>query len=131
MRIETNAKDGQEQKPTFFQWCKANKDKKTALIYPVEKVWIPNKYPDLTLETSAFRVRISRNSQAFKTLEDCLSGFIESDSLLAISEIDLLEYDYVIEVVESEKACWEPLGQFGYKVEVQDKPKSKSRVKQK
>lgn len=127
MRIETNAKDGQVQKPTFFQWCKANQDQKIALLYPVEKVWIPNKYPDLTLETSAFRVRISSKSQAFKTLEDSLSGFIEQDALLGISEIDLLEFDYVIEVVESEKAIWTPLGDYGYQVEVQDKPKTTKR----
>lgn len=131
MRISANATDGQDKRPTFFQWCKTNQDKKIALKYPVQKVWIPNKFPDLTLETDAFRLRISSKSEAFKVLEQSLEGFIEQNALLAISEIDLLEYDYVIEILEGESADWTELGDFGYQLEVRDKPKRGSRAKQK
>lgn len=123
MRLEGNAKDGQEQLPTFFQWCKQHKGEKIAQRYVIEKVWTPNKYPDLTLETCAFRLRVSAKSSVFQELQNTLSQLIQSDSVLAISEIDLSEYDYVVEVLDGERGEWETLGEYGWKCTVLDKPK--------
>lgn len=130
MRFEGNATDGQDSLPTFIQWCKANKDKKTPDKFVIVKVWTPNKFPDLTLETEVFRLRISHKSSVFKALEESLQEFIEQSRVLSISEIDREEYDYVIEVLEGEVGEWTELGAFGWKCTVQEKPK-RARRKQK
>lgn len=128
MRFEANASDGQEQKPTFFQWCKENKDQKTPLKFFVVKVWKPSKFPDLTLETEQFRLRIHHKSALFKSLIELLEQFSGDSAALAITEIDKDEYDYVLEICEGEKSDWESLGQSGWKLTIQDKPKTKRKT---
>lgn len=132
MRFESNARDGQDSLPTFFQWCKENKDQKTPLKFFVVRVWEPNKFPDITLETEQFRLRVHHKSPLFSAIRDLIDGWAHQNTAIAITEIDKVEYDFVFEISETETAEWEPLGSSGWKVTMQDKPKSrqsKGRVK--
>lgn len=127
MRFESNAKEGQDSLQTFFQWCKENKGKSIAQKYVVTKVWTPNKFPDLNLETEKFRLRVFHKSQTFKAISEALTKLIESGAVLAISEIDTETHDYVLEVLEGESGDWSQLGSTGWLCEVRDKPKKSSR----
>lgn len=124
MRFESNAREGQESKPTFFGWCKENKDQKTPLKFFVVRVWEPNKFPDITLETEQFRLRVHHKSSLFSAIKDLIDQWSREDVALAITEIDKDEYDYVLEICEGESADWERLGSSGWKVTIKDKPKS-------
>ena len=123
MRFESNACDGQEQKPTFFQWCKSTKGEKTPDKLFVVKVWEPNKFPDLTLETEQFRLRVSHKSSLFSAIKDLIEQWAGEDTALAIAEIDKDGYDFVLEVCETEKAEWGGLGSSGWTLTILDKPK--------
>lgn len=129
MRFESNAQDGQDRLPTFFQWCKANKEEKTANRYYVTKVWMPNKFPDLTLETESFRLRVNHKSPLFAELGNVLSRLSHEDAAIALCEIDKETYDFTLEVVEGEQCDWEPLGETGYRLTVREK-KSRRKTKQ-
>ena len=129
MRFECNASDGQDNLPTFFQWCKDKSSEKTALRYTVVKIWLPNKFPDLTLETEVFRLRVSHKAPVFSAIRESIGQIVDGNLLLAVSEIDKEVYDYTLEVIEGEKAFWTELGANGWKAEVQDKPKGRKRRK--
>ena len=127
MRFQSNASDGQNNLPTFFQWCKEHLDKRTPGKFIVTKVWLPNKYPDLTLETEVFRLRISHKALIFSSVRESIDQFTDGNMVLAISEVDKESYDYTLEVLEGEVGSWTELGATGWKCEVQDKPKSSRR----
>jgi hypothetical protein len=127
MRFELNASDGQEVLPTFFQFCKATLDQKTPDRFIVTKIWLPNKYPDLTLETEKFRLRISHKADVFSTIRDSVNQFVNDNMVLAVSEILKTSYDYTLEVLEGEVGDWTMLGDFGWSCEVQNKPSGKKR----
>lgn len=124
MRFESNARDGQDFLPTFFQWCKDHSSQTTALKYTVVKIWLPNKFPDLTIETEVFRLRVSHKATIFWSVLQSIEKITKEGLVLAVSEIDKTLYDYTLEVMEGESGLWEELGEFGRKCTVQDKPKS-------
>lgn len=125
MKFEVNAKDSLEQKPTFFQFCKDNKDTKLPARFYVQKIWMPNKFPTATLETEKFRVRISSKSAVWQTIEESIPEWDSRGYSLAIAEVNPETYDYTIEVVEDEYSVWSPLGQTGLELTIQPKPKTK------
>lgn len=129
MRYESNAKEHQETLPTFIQWCKTEKDSQTAEKYFVTKIWLPNKYPDITLETEVFRLRVSHKTSLFEGLKDNFDEWSNSDVALSICEIDKESFDFTLEVSESEKATWESLGETGVKLTVQERKKTSRRKK--
>ena len=128
MRFESNATDGQDNLPTFFQWCKANIGKTVKQKHVVTKIWLPNKFPDLTVETELFRLRISHKAPVFSAVRESVQQFVDNNLVLAISEVDLETYDYTLEVMDGETGYWVELGTSGWKCEVA-KRSSKRRSK--
>lgn len=129
MRFESNAKEHQDSLPTFIQWCKTQKDSQTAETYFVTKVWLPNKFPDLTLETETFRLRISHKSRLFESLMECLPSWELNGTALLVSEIEKETFDFTLEVSEVENADWEPLGDTGRKLTIRERKKTSRRKK--
>ena len=118
MRFESNATDGQESLPTFFQWCKAHLGQTIAQKHVVTKIWLPNKYPDLTIETEKFRLRVSHKALVFSSIRESVQQFVDNNLVLAVSEIDVESYDYTLEVMEGETGHWTELGTNGWQCEV-------------
>lgn len=129
MRYESNAKEHQDVLPTFIQWCKTEKDSQTADKYFVTKIWLPNKYPDITLETEVFRLRVSHKTSLFESLKDNFDGWSNSEVALSVCEIDKESLDFTLEVSDDEKATWESLGETGVKLTIQERKKTSRRKK--
>ena len=126
MKLKSNAYEGREKLPTFLQWCKETQSQKTALVYYVNKLWLPGMFPDLTLQTTCFRLRVHHKSPLFEAIMSELTDWIGTNTALAVTGIDKELFDFEIDSETSETATWSALGESGFMIEIEDKPTRKA-----
>lgn len=114
--------------PSFKQFCTSVSKDVEGTFYVVKFVWKPSLYPNFTLDTEKFRLRVPETSGLYSVLELSLPDLVESDSLLAISPTSLASRTFVLTTLDNERAIWEPLGTKGWKLAVQEKRSKKSRA---
>ena len=126
---EETAKSEFPKLPTFMQWCKSATVQEARPLRYVKKVWVPGKFDNFTVETEVFRLRISPSSELYSALKDHLQEFESTDAALAIEVLDTANYRFKLKHIESERAIWVGLGQNGYALTIQSKPKSQRAAK--
>lgn len=100
--------------PTLSKWLKDEPSRKLARSYTVKVVWLPNKYPNLSLQTDSFRVAIYENNPIFDELvKHCQEDLISDGHILQIHPDP--DGNFTISVNESEMCTWESLGEKGLK----------------
>lgn len=104
-----------EPKPTIYKWLKENKIKDYPKDCPVEIVWLPKNWPNFTIDTKLFRVRIHEDSPIFKPFDEMLLSFIQEGIPMQVSILnDNGEWD--IDRIPDKQCKWEKLSSTGYKM---------------
>lgn len=123
--FEGRIKDDVSQLPTFAQWIKSSNSAEHKPIRPVVKVWLPNRFENLTFETEVFRLRVDKRNPIYEPLIKSIPAAVEQEVCLAIKILDATQGEYSIISLQGETADWEELGAFGYKLTVKEKKRSK------
>ena len=124
MRISGNAKDSQINLPSFLQWLKTLPSDTPKLHKVVKVVWFPNKFPNFTVDTESFRLRLSPEQFDEPELTDLFETSISRKAVLCVVVDPAEKGAWAIEELEDEVGVWEEVGTYGYKCSVADKPKS-------
>lgn len=114
--------------PSFLKWLVSASNDDLKPIRPVTKLWLPNQYKSLTLETEVFRLRITDQSPIYEAILNCYEEWVREDSVIAIKINDRKLRTYSIVGMESEAGTWESMGDYGWKCTIQDKPKGKRKT---
>lgn len=102
--------------PTFLQYCNdAPKSVEGKTKFGVEIIWLPGKFPNVTLQTHAFRFVCSESNQLYADTIEYAKSCVDSGVCARLDiVIDSLE-EKRITVSESTrvKGCWEKVGSLG------------------
>lgn len=105
--------------PTFFQYLKtASKGIESKTKFPVELIWLPGKFNNVTLQTHAFRYICDENHPLYQEIKEY------SLELVSRGNVDRLEIvitsisERTIEVLENpkKKVEWRELGKNALKM---------------
>lgn len=101
--------------PTVNQWIKTVSKECAEATRIVKLIWTPNMYENYSLDTEAFRLRVSPNHFLFQILEDNLEDWVNADTVLAL-EIEKLKIPKVTLITLDDEQCeWDVLGENGFK----------------
>ncbi len=104
--------------PTFLQYLKiCSKGVEGKTKFPVEVIWLPSKFQNVTLQTSAFRFICSETHPLYSEL---LEYFKDDDVFSGAKQLHIVVSSIkegTIEVGEASKVNgnWESLGKTAYK----------------
>lgn len=114
--------------PTFRQYCKSQTDFKKPITKVVQKLWLPNQYPSVSLHTESYRLRVHKKSDIYEELLESIGNWESAEACIAVCLLDPKTLEFEIVELANESCSWTPLGDFGYELAVRDrKPGSKSR----
>jgi hypothetical protein len=101
-------------KPTVFQFCRSLKESKFPHVSKLEVVWLPNQWPNYTLDTEDFRLRISEDSPLFTGFRDLFEQFLKEGVPLQITVFGS-DGDFEIDRIPDKQCTWEKISTTGYK----------------
>lgn len=107
--------------PTLKQFLVKKGKAKLPKYFPIQIIWEPNQFPNWTLQTEYFKVRVSEDNPFYVPLRDVIKQGCNNDWLLAIEVSEDRDGKYSIIHIENETADWEGLGENGWKLVVQNK----------
>lgn len=114
--------------PTFRQYCKSQSEIPQSKNFVIEKIWLPNLYPSVSLCSEVFLLRISSAESFYEELLEAIEEWEEISACPAIKVIDQEHFRWEINLLEGESATWEGMGSHGLKLTVnQRKSKRKQR----
>lgn len=125
MAIKGKASTDNGSLPTLLQYCKSSLEHETKKNFTIVKVWLPNQFPNVTLETEDFRIRINEKADTYSEVLEFIDSCKEEGKVMLVRITDSKNGSYEIDSYESEVGEWEELGTYGLKVTVKDKPKSR------
>ena len=123
--FEGNSHDDFPKLPTLLQFCKAAQEAELKPVRIVQKIWLPNKFRSITFDTEKYRLRLSDSSPLYLPVLDWLPTAEEEETCIAIRISDAKAGKYSIEKLEAEKCTWELMGDFGRKLTVQERKRTK------
>lgn len=115
---------------TFKTYCAEFPYEAEKGIKVVRLIWLPNKFPSITLETDRFRLRVSDRMEFYPLLIQEVEKWIEEDAVIGIRIASAERRSYAIDLLPGERAVWYPVGTYGLRAEIQNKPsKEKKRAR--
>ena len=111
MQLEGCAFDDYKKLPTFAQWLKTASDSDVSPRRYVEKIWLPNTFPNFTLETEVFRLRVNETSSIGATLSQLVDELADKESAVYVEVLDKKKGLYRVGISDDEKASWEEMEQ--------------------
>lgn len=103
--------------PTYNAWCIENLKRKTAEIYQVTVIFKPNKFPNYTLNTEQFTIRINENNPLFDEFDHFYNyQLVDEGICLGIKVLDKENKLFALSNMTDSKCYWEELGNVGVKV---------------
>lgn len=118
-----------EKLPTLTQYLKkVPKKQELPDLYIVTKIWYPNNYPNFSLETEQFMVRVKEDTQLGTELLQYWDQMEEEEWCLALRVTNRSFAEFELVNHETERCTWEDLGKFGRRLTVQEKKKTPSRM---
>jgi len=129
MPIKGKASTDNGSLPTLLQYCKSTLEEETKKDFVIVKVWLPNQFPNVTLETEDFRIRINEKADTYSEVLDFIESCKEEGKVMLVRVTDTKSGAYEIDSFQSEIGEWEELGAYGLKVTVKDRPKSRRKSK--
>jgi hypothetical protein len=101
----------EEKLPTLRQYLKKTEGKDIPKRFLVTLIWIPNKFPQYTIECDKFRVPVPSKCPLGKSLSNHLDSIVDSDMALSVS---LLETEgktgNIVFTKSKEKGRWNSIG---------------------
>ena len=131
MEFTSNASSQFEKLPTFLKWLRTQESQIQGTCKIVTKIWFPSKFPNFSLDTESYRLRVPITEDNELELTDLFESSIHEEKVLAIYVVDKKEAKFTIKDLEGEKGVWEELGGTGYVCTVQDRPKGRKRTPRK
>lgn len=112
--------------PTFRQYCKRYTGFEKPVTKVVQKLWLPNQYPSVSLHTESYRLRIHKKSDIYEELLESIDNWEKAEACIAICLLNPKTLEFEIIELANEGCSWTLLGDFGYELAVLDrKPTSK------
>lgn len=106
--------------PTFLQYLRVcPKGVQTGTKFPIEIVWLPGKFDNVTLQTYAFRYSAGSNHPLYDEFQQYFEGVVTKNKYPRLDiTIDSIK-DGKISILENPKKMgfWENLGETGRKFE--------------
>ena len=106
--------------PTLRKWLESEDSAKLKMKYWVKKIWYPNKFPTLCLETEYFRVNIDESNPIFDDLKNLCDKIIEDDTAIAIGVSPERDGGFGIKT-DGSQGTWESIGETGYEYKMSQK----------
>jgi len=128
MPIKGKASTDNGSLPTLLQYCKSTVEEETKKDFVIVKVWLPNKFPNVTLETEVFRIRVNEKATTYSEILDFVKSCEEEGKVMLVRITDTKSGAYEIDSFEGERGEWEFLGDYGLKITVKDRPKSRRKA---
>lgn len=129
MALQLNAESQFEKLPSLLSYCKSKGKEAEKGIALVTTVWFPNQFPNLSLDSEKYRVRISTKGNDAVAVIDFIESAIDQEKVLFIRIVDAKKYAYEIDVLENETATWVSLGDHGRRCTVDERPTKAKRTK--
>jgi len=107
--------------PTIRQFCKVSSEFPPTKAFLIEKIWLPNQFPSLSLCTEKFILRISTAESVYTPLREAIEEWESTEACPVIRIPDKNAAKWEIDLLTSEKCTWEQMGEFGLKLTVQEK----------
>ena len=126
--FESKAEPAFPKLPSLLKWLSTATEAELKPTRPVAVIWLPNLYPSLTLNTEKFSLRISDKSVLFEPLLQIIPTWEDEMRVPAVRIADPSQGLFQISVLEGETAIWEPMGEFGRRLTIQNR-KTTSRKK--
>lgn len=121
----SNAESQFAKLPSFMSYCKSAPEAAEGKIKVVETIWLPNKFASISFDTESYRLRITESSSIYLPLVSAVEQWELHEDCLAIRLCSKKDAEFEIELLEGESCTWEELGQYGRKLTVKNKTKSK------
>lgn len=116
MKFQAVPANYSDEIPTFSKWVKTVADETATIPQVVEVIWLPNLYNNYTLQTRSYRFRVPKGHPYYEIVENYLSSWIESGSVLVLTASNFPKATLELEVLEDSIGNWEELGDAGYKI---------------
>lgn len=107
-------------KPTLYQWIREAKIKKYPVETKVDVIWLPNRWPNYTIDTTLFRLRISEDSSLFKAFSELLETYMKEGIPMQVSVLDE-EGNWDIDRIPDKQTTWEKISTTGVKMKKVEK----------
>ena len=117
--------------PTFRKWLTTQSKEVEGTCHVVNFVWFPNLYPNFTLDTDYYRLRISTEGIDQEKMEEQFNEVFELEQVLAVHIDDKKSAGYSLRTLDGESGEWETIGEAGYKFTIHEKKSSKKRTSKK
>lgn len=102
--------------PTIKQWMKSVGREALDCTYLIKIVWLPNLYPNISLDTEAFRVRLSPGNFLYSVVQENIEDWIDNDRVIGIQIDSRIPLKLTLLELETDQASWDELGEHGYKL---------------
>ena len=107
--------------PTFLKWLKSEPFNVEGKLKVVTMVWFPSEYPNITIDTECFRLRIPITGDNAEEVQEWFSLSFQQDEVLAVRIDDKKLGKFSVINIPGERGAWEPVGETGYRCTVQEK----------
>lgn len=101
--------------PTLSQWVKTVSNECAESTRIVKLIWIPNLYENFSLDTEAYRFRVSPSHPLFEVVEENLEEWVETGVVVALSAEKSKILRVSLLTLDGETCDWDALGSNGWK----------------
>lgn len=115
--------------PTLRQYCKVSPEFPSTKCFLIEKIWLPNQFPSLSLVTEVFLLRISTTETFYQELRLAIEQWEQESKTPAIRIPDKERALWEIDLLEKESSTWEQMGEFGLKLTINERKGNRRRAK--
>lgn len=129
---ESELNSNADKLPSVFQWLKTVSKEATVPVRIVKVLWFPNLYNNYSLDTEAYRLRVSEGDSLYQVLEANLENWLESGCVIGLEVTGQKVRKIKLSILETDECDWDQLGEHGWKcsaVRPKTNPKSKTRFK--
>jgi len=109
--------------PTLLKWLESEESVKLKSKYWVRKIWYPNKFPTLCLETEHFRINVDESNPIFDSVKNLCDTIVDNDSAIAVVVNPDRDGGFGI-TSDGSQGRWERLGNTGYEFKMSQKMSS-------
>lgn len=106
--------------PTLLKWLESDESLKLKSKYWVKKIWYPNKFPVLCLETENFRINIDESNPIFDGVKTLCDKITSDDTAIAVVINPDRDGGFGI-TTDGSQGRWESLGKTGFEFKMAQK----------
>lgn len=119
MILEGHASQPQKV-PTLLKWLESEDSVKLKSKYWVKKIWYPNKFPTLCLETEHFRINVDESNPIFDGVKNLCDKITQDNTAIAVVVSPERDGGFGI-TTDGSQGTWESLGKTGFEFKMAQK----------